>query len=495
MLKRVLSFVAALGLAIVASAPGQQQTASLTTLVNFNVANGGWPFAGLIADANGNLFGTTWLGTTWKGNVFSGTVFELEKTASGYASTPTILYSFCAQVLGRDCADGAAPLGGLLADANGNLFGTTAYGGPNDGGTVFEIEKIGSGYASTPTVLVRFNYANGSYPSGDLLADANGNLFGTTSSGGANNSGTVFEIAKTASGYASTPTILYSFCTQGVTLQCAEGAAPFAGLIADANGNVFGTAMRAGENGQGTVFEIEKTATGYASTPTVLVRFNGTNGANPYARLIADANGNLFGTTYYGGASNQGTVFEIEKTASGYASAPTVLVSFNRTNGAKPFAGLLADANGNLFGTTAHGGANDLGTVFEIEKTATGYASTPTVLYSFCALTDCADGAIPLAGLLADANGNLFGTTNGNPFDPTINGWVNMWGTVFELQGTGFVPFSNFAGKPGTPNCVGKSVSALAQQYGGINKAGAARGYSSVAALQDAIRAFCRSSE
>jgi uncharacterized repeat protein (TIGR03803 family) len=476
MLKVVSSFVAVLGLAILAGTPGQSQTASLTTLVNFNEANGGLPYAGLIADAKGNLFGTTWEG----GKNFAGTVFELEKTASGYASTPTILYSFCAQGLGRGCADGAYPYGGLIPDATGNLFGTTAYGGANDAGTVFEIGKTGSGYASTPTVLVRFNYANGSYPFGGMIADANGNLFGTTGYGGANNSGTVFEIAKTAEGYASTPTILYSFCAHGVMRQCAEGATPVAGLIADANGNLFGANMEAGENDNGTVFEIEKTDSGYASTSTVLVSFNRSNGRGPRGRLLADASGNLVGTTEFGGENDNGTVFEIEKTDSGYASTPTILVSFNGANGSRPQAGLIADAKGNLYGTTLEGGVNNLGTVFEIEKTGSGYASTPTVLVTF----NGGNGWWPIAGLIADVSGNLFGTTN--------YGGANDLGTVFEVQGTGFVIF---AGKRGTSNCVGVSVSALAQQHGGIRNAAAALGFSSVAALQDAIRAFCRSSD
>src|SRR6266852_2158886 len=146
-----------------------------------------------------------------------------------------------------------------------------------------------------------------------------------------------------------------------------------------------------------------------AANLTPLVSFNRTDGANPQAGLIADANGNLFGTTVFGGANRFGTVFEIAKTASGYATTPTILVSFcaqtNCADGAEPEAGLIADANGNLFGTTVFGGANGFGTVFEIAKTASGYASTPTVLVSFYAQTNCADGQLPRAGLIADANG------------------------------------------------------------------------------------------
>ncbi len=147
--------------------------------------------------------------------------------------------------------------------------------------------------------------------------------------------------------------------------------------------------MGGGANNDGTVFEIAKTAGGYASTPTTLVSFNGSDGASPRGSLIADASGDLFGTTELGGANGDGTVFEIAKTAAGYASTPTTLVSFDGADGAHPTAGLIADANGDLFGTTeAMAGpiVND-GTVFEIAKTATGYASTPTTLVSFNAPT------------------------------------------------------------------------------------------------------------
>src|SRR5271155_1309770 len=202
-------------------------------------------------------------------------------------------------------------------------------------------------------------------------------------------------------GSASAPEALVSFCALA---NCADGSRPQAGLIADANGNLFGTTDDGGgARNAGTVFEIAKTAGGYASTPTTLVKFDYADGGNPRAGLIADADGNLFGTTFGGGAYGEGTGFEIAKTAGGYASTPTTLVSFDGADGGNPRAGLLADADGNLFGTTASGGANSYGgAVFEIAKTAGGYASTPTVLHSFCALANCADGEQPMAGLLAD---------------------------------------------------------------------------------------------
>jgi hypothetical protein len=259
---------------------------------------------------------------------------------------------------------------------------------------------------------------------------------------------------------------LVSFC---LLAKCADGVDPEFGVIADANGNLFGTTTFGGRGGSifappppfgsGTVYEIAKTAGGYASTPTTLVSFcllaKCADGAAPRG-LIADAAGNLLGTTAWGGANRPpgidypvggGTVFEIAKTASGYASAPTVLHSFCAQptldycpDGFYPVAGLLVDANGNLFGTTDGGGGTAQapadGTVFEIAKTASGYASTPTTLFSFCGFTNCVESAHPDAELLADANGNLFGTTAGSPV---------QFGTVFEITNSGFVSEARFA--------------------------------------------------
>ena len=322
-MRRMVSSLAVVGLAIVAVAPGQSRAASLTTLVSFcslfSCVDGANPRGGLIADANGNLFGTTVAGGADGFGDDGGTVFEIAKTTSGYASTATILVSFCPL---DNCVDGSLPEAGLMGDANGNLFGTTFKGGASGLGTVFEIAKTASGYASTPTVLVSFcalaNCADGSRPEAGLIADANGNLFGTTRFGGANGSGTVFEIAKTASGYASTPTTLVNFCSLA---NCADGSFPVAGLFADAKGNLFGTTSSGGANDGGTVFEIAKTrkprsnseddrAGGYASIPTILVSFcalaNCADGRTPKSSLMGDARGNLFGTTVAGGANSQG---------------------------------------------------------------------------------------------------------------------------------------------------------------------------------------------
>ena len=209
--------------------------------------------------------------------------------------------------------------------------------------------------AATQTTLVNFPYITGSGPGlSDLIADSDGDLFGVAPVAPNNegeDNGLVFEIAKTAGGYASTPTTLASF----------DDGVPQGSLIADANGDLFGMTGNGGENDDGTVFEIAKTPTGYASAPTTLASLNAAQDASePHLGLIADAEGDLFGTTFEGGANGVGTVFKVAKTLTGYASAPATLVSFVRANtafpplefplGAFPVASLIADAKGDLFG-------------------------------------------------------------------------------------------------------------------------------------------------
>ena len=421
-------------------------TVQFTTLFSFNGSNGEGPQTGLIADANGNLFGTTYQG----GANGDGTVFEIKNTgtvaAPVYASGPTTLVTF-------NGSNGKNSYGRLTADANGDLFGTTYSGGAFGSGTLFEIRNTGTlatpTYANAPTTLVDFNGSNGANPYAGLIADAKGDLFGTTSAGGANNDGTVFEIKNAgtvdAPIYASAPTTL-------VTFNGSNGASSFAELTVDVNGNLFGTTSVGGANynplhpsgWSGTVFEIKNAGTAdapiYVSAPTTLVSFGGPNGAQPWAGLTADANGDLFGTTYEGGADFNGTtfndgfgtVFEIKNTgtvaAPVYASAPATVASFTGyPNGENPTDTLTVDANGDLFGTTSFGGATNSGTVFEIKNTGTLaapiYATTPTTLVSFGGPS----GEQPSAGLTVDANGDLFGTTD--------NGGTNGDGTVFEISG------------------------------------------------------------
>jgi uncharacterized repeat protein (TIGR03803 family) len=381
----------------------RQPAPALRTLVSFTVNEGGDP-SGLIADSAGDLFGTA-----------ESTVFEIDKTGSSYSNNPTTLVPL-------NNAYGAGSYSGVIADAAGNLFGTTYGGGAHGDGTVFEVPVTAYGYATTPTILVSFNGTNGSVLYAGMIADTAGDLFGTTYGGGLGGYGTIFKIAKTTGGYASTPSTLASF-------NLANGGYPYGGLVMDAAGDLFGTTYTGGANGIfGTVFEIPKTAGGYGKLIT-LASFNGVNGGYPLAGLIMDAAGDLFGTTYgggiYGGGTGIGTVFELPKTAGGYGTLIR-LVSFNGTNGSGPAAALIMDAAGNLFGTTSGGGSHGGGTVFEIPKRTGLYTRAPTTLVDFNGV----NGTGPMAGLMADPFGDLFGSTQAGGADNN--------GTAFELIRAGF---------------------------------------------------------
>ncbi len=458
-----------LGAVLVAVAGFSSGTAAqtLTTLYSFAgpPSDGATPTAGLIADAAGDLYGTTEFGggSGCQSPIGNGCGIVFKLTPSG---TETVLHSFTGSP-----SDGANPFAGLIAHAAGNLYGTTALGGASDDGTVFKLTPSG-----TETVLYSFtgSPSDGAIPTAGLIADPAGNLFSTTHVGGASGDGTVFKLTR-----SGTETVLHSFTGGG------DGAVPIAGLIADAAGNLYGTTFTGGGSGCGgsgcgTVFKLTR-----SGTESVLHSFTGSfgDGAGPDAGLIADAAGNLYGTTEFGGGSigcrstignGCGTVFKL--TPSG---TETVLYSFTGGgDGAEPFAGLIADAAGNFYGTTSQGGASNDGTVFKLTP-----SGTETVLHSF---TDGSDGGFPLAGLITDAAGNLYGTTSQGGGGSGCGD--SGCGTVFEIAGSGFAVF---AGTPGTPNCHGQSVSALAQTYGGLAAAAAALGYANVQALQNAIATYC----
>ena len=394
--------------------------ANIQDLISFDGSDGKEPEGSLITDASGNLYGTTYSGSA-SANA-DGTVFEITAVtgtgATGYSSTPTVLAEFTGTVpVGNSPA---YPQGNLVTDASGNLYATSSRGGSDGEGDVFELAKSGTAYSPTPIELGSFSSSSNSayfgYPaSGSLLGDASGNLYGTTIYGGPSNDGTVFEVAHNG----SAPIMVASF-------NGTDGYYPQGNLIADASGNLYGTTsggpINGNNYGDGTVFEI---AVG-DSTPITLATFDSTDGKSPVG-LVADAAGNLYGTTFYGGANNAGTVFEIAKTSTGYNPTPITLATFDSTDGGLSSGSLIIDASGNLYGTTAHGGANGDGSVYEIAKTSTGYNSTPITLVSF----DGTDGRNPDAGLFADASGNLYGTTQ--------FGGVSNDGTVFEVTDSGYV--------------------------------------------------------
>lgn len=427
--------------------------------------NGTSPEAGLIEDASGNFYGTTSAGGA---SMLFGTVFKLTPNGDGGYSE-SVLYNFCTQG-GTSCTDGAKPEAGLIEDASGNLYGTTTNGGTNYSsncyngscGTVFKLTPNGDG-SYGETVLYSFcaqggaSCTDGANPLAGLIEDASGNLYGTTWHGGATvangnsttTGGTVFKLTPNGDGSYS-ESVLYTFCSQS---GCADGQWPSSGLIEDASGNLYGTTSNGGvissycgSIGCGTVFNLAPNGDGSYSE-SVLYSFCSqsgcTDGEDPGGGLMEDASHNLYGTTTYGGitisggtgTSTGGTVFRLAPNGDGSYSE-SVLYSFcaqtGCTDGYDPWASLIEDASGNLYGTTYEGGGNDEngdgGTVFELTPSGTGY--TETVLYSFCAQSSgsiaCADGSPPNAGLIEDASGNFYGTTNG--------GGPNSYGTVFKLS-------------------------------------------------------------
>ena len=333
--------------------------------------------------------------------------------------------------------DGSAPFSGLIADHAGNLYGTTNAGGAFNLGTVFKLTPPPTGQTSwTETVLASLDGTWGANPYGGLLADSAGNLYGTTSLGGQSGKacgsdycGTVvYKLAPPAAGQTTwTETVLASF-------EGTQGADPNAALIADSAGNLYGTTTYGGASGAGTVFKLTPPAAGQTAwTESVLVSFNETNGALPFAGLIADRAGNLYGTTEAGGASGAGTVFKLTPPAEGQTAwTETVLLSFNGTDGEGPRAALIADSAGNLYSTTPYSGSSGAGTVFKLAPPAAGQTDwTETVLLTFNG-TKGIRGQTPAGALIADHAGNLYGTTTYGGAPKSICAPIGC-GTVFKL--------------------------------------------------------------
>lgn len=258
-------------------------------------------------------------------------------------------------------------------------------------GALTVVGVASAGPAQTLNTIVSFNLADGDIPgNGSLIADANGDLFGTTTEGYF--LGDVYEIVNSGGVYASTSTVLYDLNAAG-----SQASDPSSGLVADADGNLFFTTDNNGFGTPGgTLLELAKTASGYASTPITLLNFdNPIYGQVPRGDLIVDFNGNLFGTTVINGLGGGGTVYEVIKTATGYASTPTVLASFsNGSDGGLPQAGVIADSNGNLFGTMLQGGSVGVGTVGAMAVLGVASAASAQTLKTIVSF-NLIDGDLP----------------------------------------------------------------------------------------------------
>jgi uncharacterized repeat protein (TIGR03803 family) len=318
--------------------------------------DGASPQAGLVFDTAGNLYGTTLGGGAYS----EGAVFKLTPNGDG-TWTESTLYSFCSQ---PNCADGYFPRSDLILDHSGNLYGTTVFGGSAGYGAVFELTPGSSGW--TETVLYSFTGgADGIEPEAGLIFDGNGNLYGTTEYGGSAQAGVVFELTPGSSGW--TETVLYTFCS---LQNCDDGEYPYAGLVFDGNGNLYGTTVEGGVADYGVVFELTPGSGGW--TERVLHSFDYHDGAEPLGRLAFDKVGNLYGTTSYGGGSNLGVIFQLTPNSHGKWSERVLHAFRDGKDGGYPVAGLVFDAAGNLCGTAYQGGVPGYGTVFKLTPTSTG---------------------------------------------------------------------------------------------------------------------------
>jgi uncharacterized repeat protein (TIGR03803 family) len=415
---RATLILATLSLLLTATRPALAQT--VTTLLTFTGSNGANPLSGLAADSEGNLYGTT----TYGGASGVGTIFELSPDGEG-GWNETVLYSFCSD---PNCADGEEPnFFFLIFDSAGNLYGTTSAGGAYELGTVFKLTHVGAVW--TETVLHSFDSGLFS-PQGNLIFDAVGNLYGTTRFGGGTGFGGVFELTPSAGGW--TEQLIYDAETVGA-------------LITDANENIFGT-------GPTTVFELSPSESG-GWTPTVIHTFTGTptDGDLPRGPLVFDQAGNLYGTTVQGGANGDGTVYELNPTATGWTEE--ILYSFgdNGADGIWPSGGIVFDATGNIYGTTYLGGLygsdGDIGpgTVFELAALPNSSGYKESVLWSF----NHTDGAFPDCNFIRGSGGKLYSTT--------YQGGSNNQGVVFEWNGSGLPTTTTLAASP-NPSFNGQAV-------------------------------------
>ena len=345
-------------------------------------------------------------GTTYYGGAKnSGEVFEI--TTGG---TLTTLYNFCSK---SGCTDGEYTYATPVQGTNGNFYGTTYLGGSKELGTVFKITPSG-----TQTTLHTFGGSDGSQPLAGLVQANNGDFYGTTYMGGSEGKGEVFKI--TASGALTT---VHSFCSQS---GCTDGENPFAGMIQGTNGNLYGTTFGGGTaKGFGTVFEITPSGT-LTTLHSCCTQSGCPDGQFPQTGLVQATNGSLYGTTVSGGAYGDGTIFKI--TPRGTLTTVYNVCSQNGCpDGNYLIAGLIQATDGNLYGIMDVGGANGSGTIFKITL-----SGTLTTLYNFCSQSGCPDGQYPVGGLVQATDGNLYGTTD--------DGGANGEGTVFSLS-VGLGPF------------------------------------------------------
>jgi uncharacterized repeat protein (TIGR03803 family) len=413
---KAYALLAVLGAALLAAA--QTQYSVLYSFGTNGPNDGSGSMGKLLADGQGNLYGTTKLG----GSGGSGTVFELTPEAGGTWSE-TVLYNFCSQ---SNCSDGAYPEAGLVSDTAGNLYGSTLAGGSIlSWGAVFELSPptvAGNGW--TETVLWSFGGTSDGDGCGPrkLIFDKAGNLYGATSNcgSGPHPSGTVFELSPDFDGGWS-ETLLYTF--NGTNKINPDGSYPVGGFTFDNAGNIYGTTSFGGKLFGGVVYELSPMSNG-PWTETLLHVFSPNGAYRPLSSVVFDEDGNLYGTVSEGGASATGCteygcggIFKLTNVGGQWIKDS---LSFTGLNLGNPAAGIVVDEGRKTgYGTTQYGGTQGNGSVFSV------HGSKLSVLYNFCSQVSCADGSQPLTSLTQDESGNLYGTTS-------LGGAYNQ-GVVFEI--------------------------------------------------------------
>lgn len=385
-------------------------------------SDGAYPVSDLTLDTAGNLYGTTSNGGNLTAcNGGCGTVFELKRTQYGWKKE--VLYSFTD-------GDGGLPSGGVIFDAAGNLYGTT-------GGAAFKLTPNSHG-VWTESVLYTFNFVWGGAPAFDLVFDGQGNLYGAIPSGvsggrscGDNGCGAVFELTpQSGSSWAETTIHIFS--------DSPDGATPSSGVVLDAAGNVYGMTKYGGTgscsfysgagfiSGCGSIYKLAPSSGSW--TETILYNFarGGGFGVFPTGGLFSDKPGHLFGTSQAGG-DGIGTVFELQDTKKGGWQQSEAHIFYGNPDGKNPAGRLVMDANGDVFGVASQGGANSTGIVFELERLENGWKEK--ILHTFGS-KGSGDGQNPGVGLVLDTQGHLYGTTQYGGVGAACTGGC---GTVYEI--------------------------------------------------------------
>ncbi len=334
---------------------------------------------------------------------------------SAWASTEKVLWNFSGG------SDGSEPWSNyFIADAKGNLYSVTASGGSYSAGVVFMLTPAGE-----ETVLYEFkgqSNGDGASPHGRLAFDAQGNLYGTTQGGGTNNTGTVYELTP-AQGGGWTEQVLYTFSAAGT-----DGANPSAGIVFAKDGTMYSTTANGGAGGAGAIFSLKKTSKGWTQKVIHSLNYPG-DGGFPYDGLMMDASGDLYGAAPSGGSSGYGVIYRLSQGKQGWTE--TVIHNFTDQNGDGSglyWIDLISDGAGNIYGATSFGGTNTTGNVWELVYSKSKKTYAESILYEFGA-SGSGDGNNPYGGLVMDSKGNLYGTT--------VNGGTSGIGMVYQLTKQG----------------------------------------------------------